>query len=492
MADIPQAETSRHRTLSLRDKLAFSSGSLEEAAVAAAGVATMVFYNQVLGVSAALCGTAFLIASLIDAVSDPLVGTLSDNVNTRWGRRHPFMFASAFPLALCFYGMYQPPANLDETGLFIWFTVTLVGLRLSKTFFLVPHNALGAELTDDYNERTSIFGWNYIMGLAGGTVISVFVLYVIFPSSPDHENGLLNGSRYELLASLGAIFIFVVVLVCTYLTSNQIQHLHTTRSLSDQVKQSYSQALSATFKNMKALLTNRSYLAVCCCWLVLAVSGGVLGVMSTYAFIYAFEFSTEEIALRSFMTIPGAVLGIAVSAYLTQLFDKKMTVIYSCIGAAFFVGLPFTLRLLGWFPDNDSQWLLFAFFGIWLIGYLFLPVVPIVIDSQLVDIADEHELNTGNRSEGLIFSIRTFAIKLTSGVGGLLGGFGLEFIGFPENASVETLTQEVINGLLFMHGPLYWIIVYGGLGFAMLYNIDRRRHAEILAALEVKRAERAN
>ena len=116
--------------------------------------------------------------------------------------------------------------------------------------------------------------------------------------------------------------------------------------------------------------------------------------------------------------------------------------------------------------------------------------MPIVIDSQLVDIADEHELNTGNRSEGLIFSIRTFAIKLTSGLGGLLGGFGLEIIGFPQNASVETLTPEVLNGLLFMHGPLYWIIVYAGLGFALLYNIDRRRHAEILSALEATRASK--
>jgi len=103
----------RNRKLSVRAKIAYSSGSLEEAMVGAAGVATMVFYNQVLGVSAALCGTAFLIASLVDAVSDPLIGSISDNVHTRWGRRHPFMFAAAFPLALCFYLMYQPPPGLE-------------------------------------------------------------------------------------------------------------------------------------------------------------------------------------------------------------------------------------------------------------------------------------------------------------------------------------------------------------------------------------------
>ena len=81
----------RRRRISARTKLAFSSGSLEQAMVGAAGVATMIYYNQVLGVSPALCGTAFLIASIVDAVSDPLVGALSDSVRTRWGRRprHP-------------------------------------------------------------------------------------------------------------------------------------------------------------------------------------------------------------------------------------------------------------------------------------------------------------------------------------------------------------------------------------------------------------------
>lgn len=481
----------RSRLLPLRTKLAFASGSLEEAMLGAAGVATMIFYNQVLGVSAALCGTAFLIASIVDAISDPLVGAWSDNVRTRWGRRHPFMFASAAPLGIAFYLLYQPPVGLDETGLFWWFTAMMVALRLAKTFYSVPHAALGAELTDDYNERTSIFGWNYIVGMLGGIALSVFVLYVIFPSSPDYENGLLNAERYSTLATVGGLFAFVMIVVCTLTTADQIPHLHaarvSARASAHAVTRSYRAALGETWRNVRALVLNRSYLAVCSCWLILAISGGVLGVMSTYAFVYAFEFSTEDIAIRSFVTLPGAFLAIALSGYLTRLFDKRMTVVLMILVTTFLIGLPFTLRLLGWFPDNDSVWVLVAFFGIWTLGFITLPVVPIVIESQLVDIADEHELRTGNRAEGLIFSVRTFAIKMTGGLGGLIGGFALEFIGFPEQATAATLTPEVIDGLLFMHGPLYYIIVYAGLGLALLYNIDRRRHAQILAELKTRR-----
>ena len=94
----------------------------------------------------------------------------------------------------------------------------------------------------------------------------------------------------------------------------------------------------------------------------------------------------------------------------------------------------------------------------------------------------------GNRAEGVIFAVRTFAIKLTQGLGGLIGGFGLEILDFPDDAATQGVSPEVIDGLLFMMGPLYYIIVYAGLGFAFLYRIDKRRHEEILQALEARRA----
>jgi Na+/melibiose symporter-like transporter len=118
-------------------------------------------------------------------------------------------------------------------------------------------------------------------------------------------------------------------------------------------------------------------------------------------------------------------------------------------------------------------------------------VIPIVVDSQLVDVTDEYEYHTGSRAEGVIFSIRTFGIKATSGLGGLLAGFGLEYIGFPENASVETLTPDVLNGLLFMTGPLYWILCFTGVIFMGLYDLNEKRHSEIMSVLEARRGQQS-
>ena len=207
----------------------------------------------------------------------------------------------------------------------------------------------------------------------------------------------------------------------------------------------------------------------------------------TYTFVYAFDFSTEQIAIRDIVRVPGVLVVVVVAAWLTRLMDKKYIVISMIFVTTFLIGLPYCLRLLDWLPENGSIWLLVAFFGIWGIGFITLPVVPVVIDSQLVDVADEHELNTGNRAEGVIFAVRTFAIKLTQGLGGLMAAVGLEIIGFPQDAATQGVSPEVIDGLLFMMGPLYYIIVYGGLGFAFMYRIDKTRHEEILQELEARR-----
>ena len=470
----------RSRQLPRRTKLAFPAGSLEEAVVGAAGIATMLFYNQVLGLSASLCGVVFLIASVVDGISDPIVGAFSDQFKSRWGRRHPLMFLSAFPLAISFYCLYQPPEGLSETGLFVWFLLFMILTRTAKTFYTVPHAALGAELTEDYHERTSIFGYNAVVGRVGGVGFGVFLLVVVFPSTADYGNGLLNEGRYALLAAFGAVTIVVSLFVCTFGTRDQIPYLHqqTPRKIRSR------EYLSELWQ----LLGNRSYLSVCVSWLVLATSFGILGMVSTYTYIYAFEISTEQLTIQRFVTLPGILVAIPLSAYLTRQFDKKWTLIHSCSVSALLIGLPHVLRMIDFFPGNDSPWLLVALFGPLVLGYVLGPLLPIVIDSQLVDITDDHEYRTGHRSEGVVFSIRTFAMKATSGIGGLIGGFGLDLIAFPKNAVVGEVDAEALNGLLFMSGPLYWMIVAAGMGFMAMYQLTESRHAEILTELRARRA----
>ena len=474
----------RNTKVSLKTKIAFSSGSLEEAAVTAASVTTMVFYNQVLGLSAALCGVVFLIASVIDAVTDPLIGSISDNVRSRWGRRHPLMLVAVVPLTVGFYLLYTPPGGMSEMFYFWWFLATLALLRIGKTFYVVPHNALGAELTDDYHERTSIFGLNAVVGMIGGISLSMLVLLVFFPTTEGYENGLVNPSGYPAMAMIGATFVCLTVLICVGGTRDQIPFLHNVDRQPGN--------LSDNLSDLISLVTTRSYLAISLSWLVMTVSFGILGVVSVYAYLYGFELSTEQMSIQRFLLLPGMFLALPLAAWLGRKLDKKQTVIFSNLFGAFFVGLPLTLKLIGFFPPNDSIWMIVVLFGSLFVGFLVYPVAAIIIDSQLADITDEHEHRTGRRAEGIVFSIRTFMLKATSGLGGLIAGFGLEYIGFPENATREMLTPETIDGLFFMCGPLYWIIVAAGMGFMALYNLSEKRHGEIMEDLKERRAASAD
>jgi len=470
----------RKRILPLRTKLAYSSGAIHEGAVTAAGITTLIFYNQVLGVAPELCGVAFMIAQIVDAVSDPLMGTLSDRVNTRWGRRHPFMLAAALPWAVSFYFLYQPMGGLGETGTFIWLTVFLVLMRLSYTIFAVPHNALGAELTDDYHERTSIYGYRVVAWSGASVILSMLVYWVLFPSMPEYDNGLLNEGRYPLLAGAGAIIIFLASVVCTFGTRDQIPFLHETNS--------YRPSYKEYFRNLMRLLVNPSYLAVCASWLTLATALGILMVVANYTYLYAYELSTEQLSVLTFLKLPGIVIALPLATYMTRKLDKKPSFMAAALFAATVIAAPHVFKMYGMFPGSDSVLYLWAIFAPMFIGYMTLPVMNIVVNSQLVDICDLQEYKTGTRDEAVIFAVRTFSMKATMGLGAMLGGFGLDYIEFPDNAVAHELEAGVVNGLLFMSGPVYFIFMALGVACMLMYRIDSKRHAQILAVLEERRA----
>lgn len=475
----------RRRKIPVRTKLLFASGALQEATVTAGGIATILFYNQILGMSAALAGTAFLIVSIIDAVADPIVGTISDRFRSRWGRRHPFMFASALPIAVGFFFLYQPIDGLSEFGLFVWLAAFFALVRLGQTFYLIPHDALGAELTDDYHERSSIFGYNLVGQIILSTAVFGVLLFLIFPSTPEYDNGLLNEGRYIVLASVGAVTILFSVLLCAFGTMDQIPYLHKI-NVSDKFQ------FKNYFRELLALLKNRSYLAACLSMVITFISIGILGIVATYAYIYVFELSSEEMFWATAAKMPGVFVALPLMALMSKWLEKKQIVIWAVLVTAILVATPYTLKLLGLFVANDSPLLIPLLFGPLMIGFMVFPVSQIIIDSQLCDVADEHELNTGKRGEGIIFSVRSFGNKTTQGVGGLFAGFGLEFIGFPENAEVGSLAPETLDGLLILNGPVYLVFYLLAVFCMSFYNIDKERHDEILKELEARRESAAN
>ena len=157
----------------------------------------------------------FAISIISDAITDPLVGTLSDKINTLVGRRHPFMFLSALPLGIGLYFLYAPLNGLSEIGYFIWLVVFLIITKFGLTLYIVPHDGLGAELTDDYDERSSLFGYNEVGTMLYPSILALIVYVVIFPSGGEFENGMLNGARYIILAITASLVAASCALICS-------------------------------------------------------------------------------------------------------------------------------------------------------------------------------------------------------------------------------------------------------------------------------------
>ena len=192
---------SRVRAVGWGGRIAFGLGSYAEGIKSGAFSYFLLFYyNQALGLSGSLSGVALAVALLFDAITDPLVGSLSDRHRSRWGRRHPFMYGSAVPFALVFYLLFVPPAGLGQTGLFAWLLFFSLATRAALTFYSVPHMTLGAELTPDYDERTTLAAVRAFLSIGGGVSVVLGGFGFFF-----RDGGQLDAANYPPFAITAAV-----------------------------------------------------------------------------------------------------------------------------------------------------------------------------------------------------------------------------------------------------------------------------------------------
>ena len=164
-------------------KLGYGVGQLSDG-IKQSSFSTFLFfyYNQVLGLSGSLAGGAALIALMVDAFTDPMVGRWSDDFRSRWGRRHPFMLAGALSFGFAIIALFTPPAGLESHALFAWMLTFAIAVRIMLTLFFVPHLSLGAEMVTNYHEKTSLIGFRVFFTYAGVLLTSVIGFAVFFSS----------------------------------------------------------------------------------------------------------------------------------------------------------------------------------------------------------------------------------------------------------------------------------------------------------------------
>ena len=166
-----------------------------------------------------------MLALVVDAVVDPVVGSLSDRTRGRWGRRHPYMYAAALPFALCFYLLFAPPAGLGTVGVFAWLLSFSILTRVTQSCYSIPHTAMTAELTTQYDERTLLSALRSLMGSIGTLLVFLLGLQGYFKATAQYPNGQLNPEAYPVFGATFALIICAGVWASALGTHDQIGRL---------------------------------------------------------------------------------------------------------------------------------------------------------------------------------------------------------------------------------------------------------------------------
>ena len=439
----------------------------------------LLYYNQVLGVSASAASAVLLVSLIVDAVSDPLVGSYSDNLKHRWGRRHPLMLMAIVPFTISLYLLLAPP-QLDTPAMTLWLLVFTVLTRLTFTFYVVPWTALFSELTDSYTERSELMVYRAGVGWLFG-ISFVYIAYgEIFTAGDGYELGQLNPANYPAFAYLSAAVVFVAGLSTTLLTRNQVPYLRQPATGGRRF------SLSRSASEMRLALQNRDLLFLFLAVLASSVVIGTNQAFEIYMNTYFWEFGGEQLRWMSFTAFGGLAAFLTIMP-LQRRYDKKLMLVWCSVLVMIVTAVPVTLRLLDLAPANGTPGIIVLVVGTVTVNAYLATVALAMFASMIADTVDLQELNTGLRQEGLFNAAITFSGKATTGWGIFLAGLLLDHVvGLPPNAAAESITDDMVWRIAILDGyvvPLFNVV---WLWLVMHYGITRQRHAEIRAALDAR------
>jgi GPH family glycoside/pentoside/hexuronide:cation symporter len=439
------------------------------------------YYNQVLGMTAAFASLAIMLTLVVDAITDPVVGSFSDNLRSRLGRRHPLMYGASVPAGVFLYLVFSPPAGLTETGLFVWLVTFAIATRVSMAFFLVPWNALFAEFSDDYAERTAIVTFRYLIGWTGGVAFTFVTWSWIFPASAQFAQGQLDPAAYHVFAPVLGVLVALSAFLTTHLTRSEIPYL--LQPVGEAVRFS----LKRVVAEVMLALRNRDFFVLFMAVLTASAIGGTVEALNIYLQTYFWEL--DGAALRWFaFVIVGFIAAFAIMPIVQERFDKKRLVIYGFLFLVMNGVAVVGLRFLDVLPANHSPLLLPLLIVNETIRICVFTIVAIMFGSMVADTLDSQELTTGRRQEGVFSAALSFSGKATSGLGVLLGGLLLDYVvRFPSGAtpaSVDPGTVRLLGAIAGIALPLLFLFPFS---LISRYRITREAHAEIRRQLDERK-----
>lgn len=439
------------------------------------------YFANVLGLPEWQVMAATFLALIIDAFSDPVMGQISDNTRSRrWGRRHGWILISSVPTALALTLLFSPPAGMSDTGLFFWMAAFMIGTRIFITGYTVPYFALAADMSNHYDERTSIVGMRTIFENIFNLVVFVIAFMVFLPDREGLEDGMLYEPGYAPMALTLGVLGIVSALIMAAGTRNQIPATqprnwdaglpwhHAFREIGKAFRFSEFRTLTLGFSLLVTLYSAISQLTL-------------------FVGVYVWNFDQTQKLIASLVPFLVIVPAAIFAGWLSRKRDKRLAAMWLTWTFGLSFSLPFALYLLGLTPPMGSGALLalvamssgFGFAG--MVGSLILSY------SMMADVSDLVTLETGRKREALLFAAFTFANKLAFAAGLVLATIGLALINLPDAALPSEVGMDQTRTL-----AIYSIAI--NLGLAALawsayrkYSMTRERQVALQEQLALAR-----
>ncbi|HEU4429139.1 MAG TPA: MFS transporter [Myxococcota bacterium] len=474
-----EATSAEHRRVSLVTRIAYGFGAISFGVKDNGFKYLLLFYyDQVLGLPVLMAGLAIMFAFVVDSIWDPTVGFFSDQLRTRWGRRHPLMYAAALPVAASYFLLWNPPAGLSDWGLFAWLALVSIGVRALITLYETPSTALVAELTDDYDERTRLLSLRYFFGWWGGLTVAVLAYQVLLPAG----GGQLAAGGYRTYGVIGSLIMLFAMLASGLGTHREIPRL---RQPPLRARRSVREAVL----EVRESLASPSFLPLLGGGVFYSMAAGLSAALSIYLATYFWSLTSEQIGLMNLPYYGSAAAALVIAPALSRRLGKKRAAIGASVAMIGMAPLAIGLRFAGWFPENDTSALFWTLLTIYALEVVLLICSASLLSAMIADVVEESELVTGRRSEGVFFAARSFIDKSVSGLGIMLSAFLIFWIGRPgegDPAERAAMIARLGAGYACSAVVLYSVAI----ACYSRYRLSRKQHALNLEQLAARGATR--
>jgi GPH family glycoside/pentoside/hexuronide:cation symporter len=446
--------------LSRREKWVYGSGDLSFSLITTiVGAYFAIFLTDVVGVPASIAALAIFVGSTWDYINDPIVGYLSDRTRSRWGRRRPFLLFGAIPMMLAFTLMWWRPPFTDPIVLGIYFSVVFVVYELAATFAYMPYLALTPELTSDYDERTSLMSKRAFFSILGSLVAFTVPLLIVGGFHPE------NSERILLMGAIFGAVCIVPLWLVFFGTREREEFMH-------QPPTGIRQSIAAMRHNRPFVFSLVIYLFT---WVMVAI---IQLIMLYYIKHVIGQEAQSDLIMATIFVV--AMFALPMWEWISRRWNKRW---------AYIGGMAFLAVVLLALSSLNASTSLTVILVICVLAGIGVSAAHIIPWSMLPDAIEYGELHTGERHEGMYYSLITLAQKIAVSIALPLALLVLDRSGYVPNSAVQP--ESAINGIRLIAGPIPAVLIGLGILFAFLYPLGRDNYTEIARALEARRAKAA-